>query len=151
MPAVQVTVHHPDDLWHALQVLAAQEGDAPTVSLRAVEESFATAAKNQDNQPGKCRDLVQTLSTPVADLHLSVRPAFALQNLNIQNVHELVQHTPTDLFAVPNFGNKSPTEGKEKLATLGLTLAMTLEEDSYRAAIVAAVAATIVAAKGGAA
>lgn len=95
MPAVQVTVHHPDDLWHALQVLAAQEVDTPTVILRAVEESFATAAKSQDNQPGKCRDLVQTLSTPAADLHLSARPAFALQSLNIQNVYELVQQTPT--------------------------------------------------------
>jgi DNA-directed RNA polymerase alpha subunit len=71
--------------------------------------------------------------------------------LKFQHVCELVQRSPAALFALPNFGNKSPTEGKEKLATLGLTLAMTLEEDSYRAAIVAAVAATIVTAKGGAA
>jgi DNA-directed RNA polymerase alpha subunit len=100
---------------------------------------------------GHCKTLVAALSRPVADLHLSNRSASALQTLHIRYGHELVQQSPTDLFTLPNFENKSPTEGKEKLATLGLTLAMTLEEDSYRAAIVAAVAATIVAVKGGAA
>jgi DNA-directed RNA polymerase alpha subunit len=86
----------------------------PTVILRAVEESVAAAAKSQDNQPGKWRDLVQTLSTPVADLRLSARPAFALQSLNIQNVYELVQQSPTDLFRLPNFGNRSLKEITEK-------------------------------------
>ena len=52
---------------------------------------------------------------------------------------------------MPNLGNKSLKEIKEKLAMLGLKLGMTLEEDSYRAAIVATVAATIAATKGGAA
>jgi len=49
---------------------------------------------------------------------------------------------------LPNFGEKSLREVKETLATLGLTLGMTLEDDAYRAAVVAAVAANIEAARG---
>jgi DNA-directed RNA polymerase alpha subunit len=147
MAVFPLTLPLPAPLWLAVPALAPKSG-ATTVILRTVEESFATAAKSQDNQPGKCRDLVHTLSTPVADLHLSARPAFALQSLNIQNVHELVQHSPTDLFGLPNLGKKSLMEIKEKLATLGLTLAMTLDNESYRAAIVSTVAANLHATKG---
>ena len=147
MPVVPVTLHLPDDLRHAVQA-APHEGDAPTVILRDVEESVAKAAKSRDNQPGKCRDLVRTLSTPVADLHLSARPAFAVQSLNIQNVYELVPQSPTDLFRLPTFGSKSLQEITEKLAALGRTLGLTLDDESYRAAIVAMVAANVHATKG---
>jgi DNA-directed RNA polymerase alpha subunit len=92
--------------------------------------------------------LVKALSTPVSDLLLTARPASALKTLNIQYVYELVQKSPLDLFRLPNFGEKSLREVKTKLATLGLTLGMTLEDDAYRAAAVAAVAANIAAAKG---
>jgi hypothetical protein len=148
MPVVPVTLHLPDDLWHVVQAAAPHEGDAPTLILRGVEESVAASARSQDNQPGKCRDLVRTLSTPVAALHLSARPAFALQSLNIQNIHELVQRSPTDLFRLPNFGNKSLKEITEKLAALRLALGIMLDDESYRAAIVAAVAANLHATKG---
>jgi len=147
MPVVPVTLHLPDDLWHAVQA-APHDGDAPTVILRGVEESVATAAKSQDNQPGKCRDLVRTLSTPVGDLHLSARPAFALQSLNIQNVYGLVQQSPTDLFRFPHFGSKSRKEITEKLAALGRTLGPTLDDESYRAAIAATTAVNVHATKG---
>ena len=79
----------------------------------------------------------------MADLHLSARPASALRRLNIQYVCELVQKSPTDLLQLPNVGNKSLREVKGKLANLGLTLPMTLEDDAYRAAVLATVAARI--------
>jgi hypothetical protein len=88
------------------------------------------------------------LSTPVADLHLSARPAKVLRTLNIRYVYELVQKAPVDLSRLPNCGEKSLREVKAKLATLGLTLGMTLEDDAYRGAVVAAVAANIAAPKG---
>jgi DNA-directed RNA polymerase alpha subunit len=147
MPVVSLTIHLPDTLWRAVQALAPEEGDANTVILRAVEEYVATAAKNQASRSGKYRDLVKALSTPVADLHLSARPASALQTLTIQYIYEIVQKSPTDRFALPNFRNKSLKEVTEKLATLGLMLSVTLEEDEYGAAVVAAVAANIQAAK----
>ena len=148
MPVTQVTVHLPDGLWQAVQLLAKDEGDANTVVIRALEE-YVTATRKHRGRPrsGKYQKLVSTLSTPVADLHLSARPASALQMLNIQYVYELVQKSPLDLFRLPNFGEKSLREVKEKLASLGLTLGMTLEEDAYRATVVATVAESILAAK----
>ena len=58
---------------------------------------------------------------------------------------KLVQKSPLDLVVSPNVGQKSLKEIKETLATLGLTLSMTLEDDAYRAAVVATVAANIAA------
>jgi DNA-directed RNA polymerase alpha subunit len=54
-----------------------------------------------------------------------------------------VQKSPVDLFRLPNFGEKSLREVKGKLVALGLTLGMTPDDESYRAAVVAAVAANI--------
>jgi hypothetical protein len=144
---VPFTIHLPAALWRAVQALAPQEGDATTVILRALEDYVATAATRQGNQSGKYRDLFQALSTPVADLNLSARPATALHVMNIRYVCELVALEPRDLQVRPNFGKKSLREVKEKLATLGLTLGMTLDDDSYRGAIVATVAATLRATK----
>jgi hypothetical protein len=84
MPAVQVTIHLPADLWRAVQALAPQEGDANTVILRALEEYVTATAKRRGHRSGKYRKLVQALSPPVADLHLSARPAQALRTLNIR-------------------------------------------------------------------
>jgi DNA-directed RNA polymerase subunit alpha len=143
MPLVQNTLHHPASLWHAVRALAPHEGDPTTVVLRAVEDDVTAEATNQDHRTGKNRDLVRALRTPVADLHLSARATSALQMLNIRCVYELAQHSPTDLVSLPNVGNRSLKEVKEKLATLGLTLGMTLEDDAPRAAVVAAGAASI--------
>jgi hypothetical protein len=66
-----------------------------------------------------------------------LRAVECLQVLNIRYVYELAQKSPTDLFGLPNFGRKSLKEVTEKLATPELTLGMTLEDESYRAAVVA--------------
>jgi DNA-directed RNA polymerase alpha subunit len=146
---VQVTIHLPDDLWRAVQALAREEGGANTVILRALEEYITVTRKRRCRpRPGKHQKLVKALSTPVAAPNLSARPASALQALNIRYVYEFVQKSSVDLFGLPNFGEKSLREVKEKLANLGLTLGMTLEEDGYRAAVVAAVAAHIEATRG---
>jgi len=88
------------------------------------------------------------LSAPAAALNLSARPAFALKRLKVAYVYELVQKSQFDLFRLPNFGQKSLREVEAKLAALGLTLGMTLDDDSYKAAVVATVAANIQATKG---
>jgi len=147
MPVTQVTVHLPDGLWQAVQLLAKDEGDANTVVIRALEE-YVTATRKHRGRPrsGKYQKLVKALSTPVAALHLSARPASALKMLNIRYVCELVQKSPLDLFRLPNFGEKSLREVKEKLAGMGLTLGITLDDDSNKTAAVATVAANIQAA-----
>ena len=48
-----------------------------------------------------------------------------------------------DLLMLPNLGEKSLREVREKLAALGFTLGMTLKRDAYRAAILATVVASI--------
>ena len=120
------------------------------MQARTVKPSVrCTTRKRRGRQrSGKYAKLVKALSTPVSDLHLSARPTSTLKMLNIQYVYQLVQKSPLDLFRLPNFGEKSLREVKDKLATLGLTLGMTLEEDVYRAAVVAAAAANIEAARG---
>ena len=151
MPHVLATVAFPADIWHAVQHLAPEEGDANPVILRVVEE-YITASRKRPGRArsGKYQKLVTALSTPVAALHLSARPATALQALNIRYVCELVQKSPLDLFRLPNFGEKSLREVTAKLATLGLTLGMPLGDDAYRTAVVAAVAANLDAARTGA-
>jgi len=49
---------------------------------------------------------------------------------------------------LPNFGSKPRKEITEKLAALGRTLGRTLDDESYRAAIVTMVAANVHATKG---
>jgi DNA-directed RNA polymerase alpha subunit len=149
MSARSLTVRLPENLWRAVQVLTPHEGDPDTVILRAVEEYVTTAAIKQNNRPGRYRDQVHTLSTPVADLHLSARPASALQMLHLRYVYELVQKAPPppDLFQLPNFWIKSLKEIEDKMAMLELTLGMTLEDAADREAAEATVAANLQATK----
>ena len=79
--------------------------------LHRVAEAVAATAKGKSHRPGKYQKLVKALGTPVADLHLSARPASTLQMLNIQYVYELVQKSQLDLFRFPNFGREVPPGG----------------------------------------
>ena len=149
MAVTPLTIHLPGPLWRAVQALAASEGDPNTVILRALEEYVtATQKRRGRHRSGKYRRLVQTLSTPVAALNLSTRAARALRSLKITYVYDLVQTSPSVLCVLPNFGEKSFREVKDKVGILGFTLGMTLDDESYGAAVVATVAASIQAAKG---
>ena len=86
MSAVPITIHVPAALSRALQALAPREGDPNTVIHRAVEEYVTAAAQKQSCRAGKYHDRVQALSTPVADRHLSARPASAFRVMNIRYV-----------------------------------------------------------------
>jgi DNA-directed RNA polymerase alpha subunit len=84
----------------------------------------------------------------VAALNLSTRAARALRSLKLTYVYDLVQTPPALLFVLPNFGEKSFREVKDEVGILGFTLGMTLDDESYGAAVVATVAVGIQAAKG---
>ncbi len=75
MPAVQVTIRLPADLWRGVQSLATHEGNANTVILRALEEYITATAKQKGRQSGKYHALVQALSTPVAHLRAMAEAA----------------------------------------------------------------------------
>ncbi len=128
MPLVQITLRLPATLWLAVQALAPHDGDASTVVLRAVEDYVtATRKRRSRHRPGKHQKLVKALSPPVADLHLSARPATALHVMHIRYVYEPVAKEPRELRMMRNFGERSFREVRDKLAVLGLTLGMTLD------------------------
>jgi DNA-directed RNA polymerase subunit alpha len=58
----------------------------------------------------------------IEELDFSVRTYNCLKKANILTIGELVQYSETDLMNIRNFGKKSLTEVKEKLAMLGLGL-----------------------------
>lgn len=58
----------------------------------------------------------------VKDLEFSVRARNCLKRANIKSLGELTDLTVADLLAIKNFGKKSLTEIREKLAQFGLSL-----------------------------
>jgi len=66
--------------------------------------------------------LAADLALPIEELELTVRSYNCLKREGIHSVGELVARSEADLLDIRNFGAKSITEVKEKLAELGLTL-----------------------------
>src|SRR5688500_1175184 len=73
-------------------------------------------------------DLQQKLDMTVQELDLSVRANNCLESAKIANVRELVKKTDADLLKVRSFGKTSLREVKRKLADLGLSLGMDLDQ-----------------------
>jgi len=66
--------------------------------------------------------LAADLALPIEDLQLTIRSYNCLKREGIHTVGELVARSEADLLDIRNFGAKSITEVKEKLAELGLVL-----------------------------
>jgi DNA-directed RNA polymerase subunit alpha len=64
----------------------------------------------------------------VQELDLSVRANNCLESAKISTVRELVKKTDADLLKVRSFGKTSLREVKRKLADLGLSLGMDLDQ-----------------------
>jgi DNA-directed RNA polymerase subunit alpha len=73
-------------------------------------------------------DLQQKLEMTVQELDLSVRANNCLESAKINTVRELVKKTDADLLKVRSFGKTSLREVKRKLADLGLSLGMDLDQ-----------------------
>jgi len=80
-------------------------------------------------------DLQQKLNMTVQELDLSVRANNCLESAKITTVRDLVQKTDADLLKVRSFGKTSLREVKRRLADMGLSLGMNLEEAGQGAAI----------------
>src|SRR5438094_5984500 len=72
-------------------------------------------------------DLQQKLDMTIQELDLSVRANNCLESAKIGTVRELVKKTDADLLKVRSFGKTSLREVKRKLADLGLSLGMDLD------------------------
>jgi DNA-directed RNA polymerase subunit alpha len=66
--------------------------------------------------------LAADLALPIEDLQLTIRSYNCLKREGIHTVGELVARSEADLLDIRNFGAKSITEVKEKLAELSLSL-----------------------------
>jgi DNA-directed RNA polymerase subunit alpha len=66
------------------------------------------------------------LNMSLAELNLSVRATNCLESENITSVRDLVTRTESQLLEVRNFGETTLQEVREKLADIGLRLAMRL-------------------------
>ena len=73
-------------------------------------------------------ELQQKLNMSIQELDLSVRANNCLESAKIQTVRDLVQKTDTDLLKVRSFGKTSLREVKRKLADMGLSLGMDLNQ-----------------------
>jgi len=70
-------------------------------------------------------ELVKKLSTPIAELELSVRASNCLEAVKVETVGQLAVMTEADLLKIRSFGKTSLREVKRKLADIGLSLGMT--------------------------
>jgi DNA-directed RNA polymerase subunit alpha len=79
-------------------------------------------------------DLQHKLDMTVQELDLSVRANNCLESAKIGTVRELVKKNDADLLKVRSFGKTSLREVKRKLADLGLSLGMDLDNVPTQAA-----------------
>jgi DNA-directed RNA polymerase subunit alpha len=93
-----------------------------TIFINFEEQEEAPQTPLEEEAP-----LNPNLFKSVDELELSVRSANCLQNANIRFIGELVQRTEAEMLKTKNFGRKSLNEIKETLASMGLSLGMTIE------------------------
>ena len=67
----------------------------------------------------------------IEELDFSVRTYNCLKKANILTIGDLLQISESDLMQIRNFGKKSLTEVKEKLASLGLSILGASDDDVY--------------------
>lgn len=89
--------------------------------------NFEEQAELPTSHADEPEPLNANLFKSVDELELSVRSANCLQNANIRFIGELVQKTEAEMLKTKNFGRKSLNEIKETLASLGLSLGMTID------------------------
>jgi len=91
--------------------------------------NFEEQPEPKEEKVDKAVEVVnENLSRSVEELELSVRSYNCLKNANIKTIGELVQKTESEMLKTKNFGRKSLNEIKEILASMGLSLGMSLDD-----------------------
>ena len=98
----------------------------------SLEETVDQPQEPASEQPRPM--LNENLDKSVDELELSVRSYNCLKNANIRTIRELVRKTEADMLRTKNFGRKSLNEIKEILTSMGLSLAMRLDQLDQSAA-----------------
>lgn len=82
----------------------------------------------EGDEGAKRREMVDLLARSIDMLELSVRSKNCLDSENVLTLRDLVQMSEPELLKVRNFGKTSLKEVKNKLAALGLSLGLNVEE-----------------------
>ena len=106
--------------------------DAVAYAARILQDQLAIFVNFEEPTKDEVREDVPDLAfnpallKKVDELELSVRSANCLKNDNIVYIGDLIQKTEAEMLRTPNFGRKSLNEIKEVLASMGLSLGMTV-------------------------
>ncbi len=93
--------------------------------ISSAEARRTTAQEREDEERRRLREL---LSTPVAELELTVRSTNCLKAADIHNLGDLVEKNEPEMLKYRNFGKKSLGEVNVLLQQYGLELGMNLAE-----------------------
>ena len=74
-------------------------------------------------------ELVEKLNISIAELELSVRANNCLESANVETVGRLAKMTEVDLLKIRSFGKTSLREIRRKLADIGLSLGMSIDDN----------------------
>jgi DNA-directed RNA polymerase subunit alpha len=96
----------------------------------------AVSALRETASPVIDPEIQAKLSMPIQELDLSVRANNCLESAKIQTVRDLVKKNDADLLKVRSFGKTSLREVKRKLADLGLSLGMDVDNLATAGALV---------------
>lgn len=103
----------------------------PFVQYFDMKEDLAVeggALAPEGDEGARRREMVDLLNKSIDMLELSVRAKNCLDSENVATMRDLVQLSEPELLKVRNFGKTSLKEVKSKLAALGLSLGMNIEE-----------------------
>ncbi len=103
----------------------------PFVQYHELGQDAVSSQSDQSQASGEGmldKDLQDRLNMPISQLDLSVRASNCLESAKVHTVGELARMSETDLLKVRSFGRTSLREVKRKLADLGLSLGMNLEQ-----------------------
>jgi len=104
----------------------------PFVQYSEVGQAVVTGPATGAGTTGPAMDenLRQKLAMPIQELDLSVRASNCLEAANIETIGQLVRMTEADLLNIRSLGRTSLREIKRKLADMGLSLGMTIQENA---------------------
>ena len=91
--------------------------------LTQLVENLAEVSLPDGLDPSAATEMPSDLLRPIDDLGLSERPRNCLKRAQVTTVGSLLERTPLELLAIPNFGEKSLDEVTARLDELGLALA----------------------------
>ena len=128
-PTICISYIGKDGLHHTLY---APTSDIPSYGSSAALPEYlqkAVRCANADNVSEHNSPFAETpaLNTPLEDLELSVRSYNCLMRADIKTVSDLLAISEPELMKIRNMGKTSVKEIKDKLCSIGLSLAAPAE------------------------